>query len=103
MTRVLLAFADTGGGHRAAAEALRDALAEREPTVETILADPYARSRRWPFAHVGAAYPRVINRASWLWRAGFAATNSVTCTAMLQALAWPALRAAVGAARLGVG
>lgn len=92
MTRVLLAFSDTGSGHRAAACALRDALGALDATVVVSLVDPYALSARWPFNRLSAAYPLVVNNASWLWRHGFRLTNSRALTATLQSLAWPALR-----------
>jgi 1,2-diacylglycerol 3-beta-galactosyltransferase len=57
------------------------------------MVDPYAQSRRWPFAQLASAYPRVVDRAAWLWRAGFALTDSRVVTRACQALAWPALRA----------
>jgi len=102
MTQVLIAFSDTGGGHRAAATALRDALAQFRPDVHTALVDPFAQCPRWPFRSLSATYPLVIERAPWLWHAGFVATNSPRRTAFVQELAWPAMRAtfaAIAAAR----
>ena len=92
MTRVLLAYSDTGGGHRAAASAIRDALTAISRSVQATMVDPYAMSDRWPFDRLAAAYPRVVDNASWLWRSGFRLTNTTQCTATLQAIAWPALR-----------
>lgn len=89
--RVLLTFCDTGGGHRAAATALRDALLGIAPGATVAMVDPYATSGRWPFAALGATYPRVVNDASWLWRAGFRLTDSRAATVACQALAWPVL------------
>jgi 1,2-diacylglycerol 3-beta-galactosyltransferase len=92
MHNVLLAFSDTGGGHRAAATALRDALLALAPDTAVSAVDPYALSHRWPFDRLAGAYPQVVNGASWLWRGGFRITDSVACTATLQSLAWPVLR-----------
>jgi 1,2-diacylglycerol 3-beta-galactosyltransferase len=92
MPNILLAFSDTGGGHRAAATALADALRTLAPASELTLTDPYAASRRWPFDRLAAAYPRVVTHASWLWHGGFRLTNTPQVTRALQALAWPALR-----------
>lgn len=94
MPNILLAFSDTGGGHRAAATALADALRELAPETELTLADPYAASQRWPFDRLSAAYPRVVHHASWLWHGGFRLTNTPRVTRALQALAWPVLRPA---------
>ena len=92
MTDVLIAFSDTGGGHRAAASALRDALACIRPDVGTQLVDPFALCPRWPFRSLGAIYPTVIEHAPWLWHAGFRVTNTPRRAAIIQRLAWPAMR-----------
>ncbi len=92
MTDVLIAFSDTGGGHRAAATALREALARVRPDVRTSLVDPFALCPRWPFRSLGASYPTVIDRAPWVWHGGFKLTNTPRRTQFVQALAWPAMR-----------
>lgn len=92
MTSALIAFSDTGGGHRAAATAIRAALAAVRPEVETELIDPFARCHRWPFRSLGQQYPTVIEHAPWLWHAGFVATNTPRRTAFVQRLAWPVMR-----------
>ncbi len=92
MKRVLLAYSNTGGGHRAAALAIAEGLRVIHSDVDIRMVDPYERTEHWPFNRLSAAYPRVVDRASWLWRSGFALTNTTQCTATLQALAWPALR-----------
>ncbi len=92
MTSVLIAFSDTGGGHRAAATAIGAAIERLDPSADVRTVDPYAMSHRWPFDRLASAYPKVVDNASWLWRSGFKLTNTTQCTATLQALAWPALR-----------
>jgi 1,2-diacylglycerol 3-beta-galactosyltransferase len=92
MTDVLIAFSDTGGGHRAAATALREALARVRPDVRTELVDPFALCPRWPFRSLGASYPTVIDRAPWVWHGGFQLTNTPRRTQFVQNLAWPAMR-----------
>lgn len=92
MTSVLLAFSDTGGGHRAASNAIRAALHAADGDVGVHMVDPFACCPRWPFRSFGANYPRVIERVPWLWHAGFRATNTRQRTSMIQRLAWPAMR-----------
>lgn len=96
MTSILIAFSDTGGGHRAAAIAIRDAIAQArtssDVSVDVQLVDPFALTARWPFHRLGAHYPRVIERAPWIWRAGFACTNTHERAALLQRMAWPMVR-----------
>ncbi len=96
---MLIAFSDTGGGHRAAARHLQAALERADPSMEVQLADPYALSQRWPFDRLQAAYPKVVGQASWLWRAGFRLSNTRPFTAIAQALAWPVLRSTFVALR----
>ncbi len=99
MTQVLFVFSDTGGGHRAAATALQRALHRLAPCTQSSLVDPFALSQRWPFNRLAAAYPRVVDNASWLWKSGFRLTNTIPCSTTLQAIAWPALRSTFEALR----
>lgn len=92
MTSVLVAFSDTGGGHRAAATAIREALRSADGDVDVSLVDPFACCPRWPFRSLGSNYPLVIDRAPWLWHAGFRATNTPERTGLMQRLTWPAMR-----------
>jgi 1,2-diacylglycerol 3-beta-galactosyltransferase len=94
MTHALIAFSDTGGGHRAAATAIRAALAAFRPEISTELIDPFAHCARWPFRSLSTQYPRVVESAPWLWHAGFTLTNTPRRTALVQRLAWPAMRPA---------
>ncbi|MBC7842906.1 MAG: galactosyldiacylglycerol synthase [Gemmatimonadaceae bacterium] len=93
MTNILIAFSDTGGGHRAAASALREEFLRVRPDVMTELVDPFALCPRWPFRSLGESYPTVIEHAPWLWHAGFRLTNTPDRTRFVQRLAWPAMRA----------
>ncbi|MBY0490762.1 MAG: hypothetical protein K2R93_13045 [Gemmatimonadaceae bacterium] len=90
--RILIAFSDTGGGHRAAARHLQAAFERIGTPVSIELVDPYAMSGRWPFNRLQAAYPKVVGGAAWLWRTGFRLTNSRLVTATAQLMAWPVLR-----------
>lgn len=92
MTRVLIAYTDTGGGHRAATAAICDALREADTAVEIACVDPFALDSRWPWRHLGAAYAWVVQRAPWCWRIGFRLTDSPRVARVLQQLAWPFMR-----------
>ena len=93
MTRVLIAFSDTGGGHRAAATAVRDEIACVCPEAVVELVDPFALCPRWPFRSLGDNYPAVIEHAPWFWHQGFRLTNTPQRARFVQRLAWPAMRA----------
>lgn len=99
MTTVLIAFADTGGGHRAAALAVRDAIHANGDDVDVILRDPYAQSARWPFPTIRYLYPHVVQHAAWLWRTAFRVTNRPRVVSWLQRAAWPVLRQGFSALR----
>ena len=101
MTSILIAFADTGGGHRAAAMAIRDAIMQQRPDACISLVDPFALCQRWPFQRLGRMYPVVIERAPWLWQHGFAFTNTPWRTAVLQRFSWPVMRSTFDAIAAG--
>ena len=66
--RIVFLMSDTGGGHRAAAEAIRYALIERhgEDALETEMIDVY-RKMRYPTNKMPEFYPWVVNNAVPLW------------------------------------
>jgi 1,2-diacylglycerol 3-beta-galactosyltransferase len=66
--RVLFLMSDTGGGHRAAAEAIRDAMFERygEANVQAEMVDVY-RNMRFPANTMPEFYPWIVNNTKWLW------------------------------------
>ncbi|RME09269.1 MAG: galactosyldiacylglycerol synthase [Ardenticatenia bacterium] len=76
MKRVLFLIADTGGGHRAAAEALVAALEQvAEPgAVACRIVDFMKETARAPFNRAGDVYGPVVNYAPWLWGLSFYAT-----------------------------
>ncbi len=92
MTNVLIVFADTGGGHRAAAQAIHDAILQHDPTVGVTMRDPWSQAARWPFPALRHIYPHVVQHAPWLWAAGFRMTQSPRVARALQAAAWPLLQ-----------
>ena len=68
--RVLFLISDTGGGHRASAEALAEALQRLHgPAVASDIVDPFAEYAHWPLNHAPGAYLPLVNRAGWLWQA----------------------------------
>lgn len=67
--RILFLMSDTGGGHRAAAEAIRDAIREKygDDAIQAELVDVY-KQMRFPGNQMPAMYPWLVNRAVWLWK-----------------------------------
>lgn len=75
--RILFLMSDTGGGHRAAAEAIRDALYERygQLQVQAELVDVY-RSMRFPASVMPEFYPWIINHSKRLWSLAYRMSDS---------------------------
>ncbi len=77
MKRVLFLFSDTGGGHRAAAEAIRDALFLRHPgEVQADLVDVFRSYTPFPFKYMPEMYPWIVNRSKTSWGMSYRLTNS---------------------------
>jgi len=75
--KVLFLMSDTGGGHRAAAEAIRDAMIEKygADNVEGELVDVY-RLMRYPANRMPDFYPWVINNSQSGWALAYKLTDS---------------------------
>lgn len=77
MKRVLFLMSDTGGGHRAAAEAIRDALYQRygEKQVHATLVDVF-RASNFPMNYMPEFYPWIVNRSKASWGMGYNLSNT---------------------------
>lgn len=77
MKRVLFLFSDTGGGHRAAAEAIRDALVARHGNnVQPEMVDVFRSYSPFPFKYMPEMYPWLVNRSKTSWAMGYHLTNT---------------------------
>lgn len=74
--RVLFLFSDTGGGHRAAAEAIRDALLLKhgQENLSIEMVDVFKESS-FPFNYMPEFYPIWVNRSKRSWGMGYHLTN----------------------------
>jgi 1,2-diacylglycerol 3-beta-galactosyltransferase len=83
---VLFLIADTGGGHRAAAEAVIGALRRRYPgTFDPVLCDPVGGPRAaWLLRWLTGLYGPTIRWVPLLWGAVFYATNTRLAAALLR-------------------
>jgi 1,2-diacylglycerol 3-beta-galactosyltransferase len=67
--RILILMSDTGGGHRASAEALRSAFAERFDSQFRIdIVDLWIEHTPWPLNRIPKSYRFLANDAPWLWK-----------------------------------
>lgn len=77
MKRILLLMSDTGGGHRAAAEAIRDAMQTRyEGEVQVEMIDVFRGYSPFPFKYMPEVYPWVINHGKSGWGVGYKWSNT---------------------------
>lgn len=76
--RILFLMSDTGGGHRAAAEALREALYIRygKSAVSVELVDVFRDYSPPPLKYMPEFYPWWINRSKGSWGAGYNLSNT---------------------------
>jgi 1,2-diacylglycerol 3-beta-galactosyltransferase len=67
--KVLILMSDTGGGHRSAAEAIAEAMAERygEATQVSIV-DAWMHHTPFPINRLGGAYSWLVSDGLWLWK-----------------------------------
>ena len=77
MKHVLFLMSDTGGGHRAAAEAIRDALQARYgQQVDSELIDVFRGYSPFPFKYAPEVYPWLINHSKSSWGVGYKFSNT---------------------------
>ncbi|MBK9123293.1 MAG: glycosyltransferase [Chloroflexi bacterium] len=70
--RIVFLMSDTGGGHRAAAEAIRDAILERQgpDSIRAELVDVYKRMS-FPANKMPEFYPWIVNNSSFAWSVAY--------------------------------
>src|SRR5690349_19574969 len=74
--RVLILMSDTGGGHRAAAEAIREAMVRKYgEAVQIEIVDVFRKYTPFPFKYSPEIYPLWIRNGKLMWRAGYRLTN----------------------------
>jgi 1,2-diacylglycerol 3-beta-galactosyltransferase len=98
--RLLVLFSDTGGGHRAAAQALVDALHHAYPGRFAIeMCDPLRGPGAHPLPRAWAAlYGPAIRFVPWVWGALYHTTNSRVAVRALRATLLPPVTARIAAA-----
>jgi 1,2-diacylglycerol 3-beta-galactosyltransferase len=75
LKKILFLMSDTGGGHRAAAEAIRDALLSKYEA-EIKLVDVFRSYSPFPFKYMPEFYPWLINHSKSSWGVGYKLSNS---------------------------
>ena len=84
--RVLILFSDTGGGHRAAARALTDALKQFDPTCVITVADPLMAQGPAVVRRLASLYSPMIQRSRVAWGAVYHSSNTKPTFAAIRAV-----------------
>jgi len=66
--KILILMSDTGGGHRASAEAIAEAMAHLYgDSVSVRIVDAWKNHSPWPLNRIGDTYPWLVSNGLWLW------------------------------------
>jgi 1,2-diacylglycerol 3-beta-galactosyltransferase len=84
--KVLILFSDTGGGHRAAARALTDALKLLDPTCVIAVADPLIGQGPAVVRRLASLYSPMIRRSRAAWGAVYHTSNTRPAFAAIRAV-----------------
>src|SRR5207245_2565683 len=90
--RILILFSDTGGGHRAAACALTDALELLDPSCVLTVADPLIGQGPAVVPRLASPSSPVIRRSRAAWCAVYHTSNTQPTFAAIRAVFGPAVR-----------
>jgi 1,2-diacylglycerol 3-beta-galactosyltransferase len=90
--RILILFSDTGGGHRAAARALTDALKQLDPTCDVTVADPLISQGPAVVRRLASLYSPMIQRSRAAWGAVYHSSNTKPTFAAIRAVFGPGVR-----------
>lgn len=88
--RFLFLFSDTGGGHRASSQAVKDEMHRlygAEVSVEMV--DVFVALNRWPFSKLPDWYPALVKLKGIPWGIWFHLTDGLKRTKILSKLLWP--------------
>ena len=86
---IVILFSDTGGGHRAASVAIRDAIAERRPDAQVKLVDGLVEGGPWPLNKAPGIYSWCMKHARFLWAFFFHLWNGPIRSRVMADLGYP--------------
>ena len=97
---ILILFSDTGGGHRAAAKALEQALVQLDPRVRVTKLDPLMGADTSPrlVRRLAGLYSPIIQRSPALWGAVYHGFNNRPVFAAVRGVFGGRIRRGIGAA-----
>jgi len=90
LRRFLFLFSDTGGGHRASAQAVRDELVRLYGSAAQVeMVDVLVDIGRWPFYHFPRWYPQMFRLRGIPWRMGYWISDNRRLLEIASQLPWP--------------
>ncbi len=93
MRRFLFLFSDTGGGHRAAAQAVKDEMERLYGAGAAVdMVDVFVELGRWPFRRFPDWYPTCVALSGIPWGVGFHLSDGVKLMQTMSKLVWPYAR-----------
>lgn len=95
--RLLFFFSDTGGGHRAAAYAVREALQRRDDVQPDIVLIDFFKALPWPFPHFPTLWPTMIGLGGIPWGLFYRLTDHRSVARLLARVVWPYIAPALRA------
>jgi 1,2-diacylglycerol 3-beta-galactosyltransferase len=88
--RFLFLFSDTGGGHRASAQAVKDEMARLYGGAAVVeMVDIFVEMRRWPFDRFPAWYPAAVGLNGVPWHVGYHLSDTLPVVQLLSGAVWP--------------
>lgn len=88
MPKILILMSDTGGGHRASAQALEAAFKDRfGDKLQVDIIDLWRDYTPWPVNQLPKAYGPIINRGIWFWKFLWQASERAWLTTAILRLA----------------
>jgi len=88
--RFLFLFSDTGGGHRASAQAVKDEMVRLYGDAVVVeMVDIFVEMRRWPFDRFPELYPVAVGLNGIPWHVGYHLSDTMPMVKLLSGAAWP--------------
>jgi 1,2-diacylglycerol 3-beta-galactosyltransferase len=91
--KILILMSDTGGGHRASAEAIAEAVAHLYgDEIEVRIIDAWRYCVPWPLNQIPNAYPWLVSDGLWLWNALWRTDNRTWSPQVVSRIFTPLVR-----------
>jgi len=94
--RFLFLFSDTGGGHRASAQAVKDEMHRIYGSwIAVEMVDVFVELDRWPFSNLPDLYPTMVGLKGIPWGMWFHLSDGIKRVKALSKLLWPYVKSSL--------